>query len=356
MQYLQHVWYCSALSNEVTSTPLARLICEKPIVLYRGESGKVVALEDRCAHRQAPLSLGRVQGDDIECAYHGFVFNCAGACVHVPHQDVVPKAATIVAYPAVERWGYIWLWLGEPAKADPNSVPHLPWTEDKKLRAVYFRFDVAANFQLMADNLMDVSHTEFLHRTSIGSQTGRRGQNEETKVELDCRVEGDRVHFLRRVHHTLLGPVAMKWAGSTKPVNRTNTLMWEAPNTIHSVLEFQNEETHNTVHMEHIMTPRTATTTHYFMNWVRDFGTDNVSYPTDEDVRREQTAVVCGEDVPMVEAQQRNIDAFGMVQDVPSRQDQFVTTVHRTLSQIYANASKPVPAELMRVRSMRQAS
>jgi vanillate O-demethylase monooxygenase subunit len=354
MEYHQHVWYCSALSTEITNTPLARTICEKPIVFYRGESGKAVALEDRCAHRQAPLSLGRVLGDDIECSYHGFLFDCAGACVHVPHQDTVPKSAKIVAYPVVERWGYIWLWLGEPAQADPDLVPDLPWTEDKALRAVYFRFDVDANFQLMADNLMDVSHTDFLHRASIGSQTGRKGQNEDTRVELDCRVDGDRVHFVRRVHNTLLGPVATRWAGSSKPVTRTNTLMWEAPNTIHSVLEFENEEAHHTIHMEHIMTPCTATTTYYFMNWVRDFGTDNVGYPTDDDVRREQTAVVCDEDVPMVEAQQRNIDLFGMVEDVPARQDQFITAVHHTLRQIYAKANQPVPEELQRLAVLRR--
>ena len=115
MEYPQNVWYCSALSTEISNTPLARMICDKPIVFYRGESGKVVALEDRCAHRQAPLSLGRVQGDDIECGYHGFVFDCAGACVHVPHQDTVPNSARIAAYPAVERWGYVWLWLDDPA-------------------------------------------------------------------------------------------------------------------------------------------------------------------------------------------------------------------------------------------------
>jgi Vanillate O-demethylase oxygenase C-terminal domain len=153
----------------------------------------------------------------------------------------------------------------------------------------------------------------------------------------------------------MLGPVATKWAGSSKPVTRTNTLMWEAPNTIHSVLEFQNEETHHTIHMEHIMTPCTATTTYYFMNWVRDFGTDNISYPTDDDVRREQTAVVCDEDVPMVEAQQRNIDLFGMVEDVPARQDQFITAVHHTLRQIYLKANKPVPEELQRLAVLRRA-
>ena len=169
MKYLDNVWYCSALSTEVADKPLARTVCEKPVVIYRGESGKVAALEDRCAHRQAPLSLGRRLGDDIECAYHGFTFNSLGACVHIPHQTTVPRAAKVQSYAVAERWGYIWLWFGASEKADFGRVPHLPWIEDSKFRTVYFHFDVKANFQLMADNLMDVSHTEFLHRATIGS-------------------------------------------------------------------------------------------------------------------------------------------------------------------------------------------
>jgi vanillate monooxygenase len=353
MNYLDNVWYCSALSSEATTTPLARIICELPIVIYRTESGKVAALEDRCAHRQVPLSRGRVIRDDIECAYHGFTFNCRGACVHIPHQDVIPKAARVRSYPAVERWGYVWLWLGREDEADPACVPDLPWTEDAAFRTVYFRFEAKANFQLMADNLMDVSHTEFLHRTSIGSLTGRKGQKQ--KVELECRVEGDRVHFLRTVHNTALGPVAAKWTGSDKPVKRTNTLMWEAPNTVHSILQLENEEANAKVHLEHIMTPGAVNETHYFMNWTRNFGVSNVGYPTDEDVKREQTAVVGGEDIPMVEAQQKNIAVFGEVRDVASSQDSFITSVHRTLASLYKRADKPIPTEIDRM-AFRKAS
>ena len=353
--YLDNVWYCSALAEEVGNTPLARIICEIPIVLYRTGSGKVAALEDRCSHRQAPLSRGRVNGDEIECAYHGYTFDCNGTCVHVPHQDIVPQAAKIRSFPSVERWGYVWLWFGLAAKADPTLIPDLPWTEDTSFRTVYFRFDVGANFQLMADNLMDVSHTEFLHRSSIGSQTGRKGQADQAKIELDCKVEGDRVRFRRRVTNTSLGPIAARWAGSEKPVTRTNTLMWEAPNTVHSILEFENDEARSKIHMEHIMTPSTPDQTFYFMNWTRDFGLDNVGYPTDEDVRREQTAVVCGEDIPMVEAQQLNMKRFGDVQDIASSQDRFITFVHRALSELYTGLDKPIPRELGRV-AMRRAS
>jgi len=356
MKYLEHVWYCSALSSDIGAKPVARVICEKPVVLFRTESGRVAALEDRCVHRQAPLSMGRVQGEELECAYHGFTYDRSGVCVHIPHQDSIPAAARIEAYPAVERWGYVWLWLGQPDLADPAKIPDLPWNEEQTRRAVYFHWTVAANFQLMADNLLDVSHTDFLHRHSIGSQTGRRGQTDTPKVELDSRVEGERVFSMRRVHNTMLGPVAARWVKSEKPVVRTNHMMWELPNTVHSKLVFENEECRATIHMEHIMTPATPTTMHYFLNWTRDFGLDNANYPTDKDVWNEQTAVVTVDDIPMVEAQQRNLDRFGMIRDIGARQDRFVTTVHRLLRDIYGKYGKPVPIELGRTGIALQAS
>lgn len=356
MAFLDDVWYCAALATEIGDAPLGRTIAEKPIVFFRTAGGALAALEDRCCHRQAPLSLGRVLAETIECAYHGFTFDGTGRCTHIPHQPVVPPAARIGAYPVVERWGLVWLWIGRPEAADPARIPRMPWTADPGQRAVFFNFPVKANFQLMADNLMDVSHTDFLHRASIGSQTGRAGADDETRVELECAVEGDTVRFVRRVHNTLLGPVATKWAGSTKQVRRTNYLLWEPPNTIHSVLEFVNDETHHTIHLDHIMTPETRSTTHYFMPWVRDFGLDNVAYPTDDDVRNEQNMVVLGDDVPMVEAQQRNIERFGIIPDLPAKQDRFVVTVHKRLAELYARNGKPVPAELSRLKGALQAS
>ena len=348
MHYLEDVWYCAALATEVSAVPLARTVCDKPIVLFRTESGRTAALEDRCAHRQAPLSKGRVIGEEIQCIYHGFIFDCAGNCTHVPRQESAPAAARIAHYPAVERWGYVWLWLGAPEAADPATVPNLAWNASDRLRPVFFRWNVKANFQLMADNLLDVSHTDFLHSNSIGSRIAAKGAADEPRVELDCRIEGKRVHFTRRVRDTLLGPVSTKWAGSEKPVNRTNYLMWEAPNTIHSVLEFKNDETHHTIHLDHIMTPETPTTMHYFMNWTRNFGLDNQAYPTDDDVWREQNTVIGGDDIPMVEAQQANIVRFDGVKDVPARQDRFIAAVHRTLAQLYGDAGKPVPREIRR--------
>lgn len=348
MAFLKNVWYCAALSAEISSTPIRRVICDLPIALFRTASGKVAAVEDRCSHRQAPLSRGIVIGEEIQCNYHGFVFDCEGICTHIPHQLTVPRATDIMAFEVVERWGYVWMWWGERAKADPSQIPDLPWTADEKWRTVYFYFHVKANQQLMADNLLDVSHIDFLHRHNIGSSTGAKGQHDTPKIELESKIEGDKVYYTRTVTGTHLGAIARKWVGNESKVNRISRQAWEKPNTIHFNTSLVNNENQVTFRMEHLMTPETAMTTHYFMNWTRDFGLGNVEYPTDEDIRREQLAVVQGEDIPMVEAQQLNIAEFGSEFDVAARQDQFIGHVHRVLQEIYTNAGLPFPQEVQR--------
>ena len=349
MAYLRNYWYCAGLSAEVGTKPMRRVICERPIVLFRTESGRAAALEDRCSHRQAPLSMGRVVGEEIQCLYHGLVFDCSGACVHVPQQDVAPARAKIEAFRTAERWGYVWLWWGDPVLADESRIPQLGHTADGHRRTLYFYFYVKANFQLMADNLLDISHTDFLHSHSIGSKTSGKGQVNAPKVTMETRTEGERVHGVRTVSNTMLGPFAAKWGNFTKPVDRISTQMWEPPNTVHIQLELANDERHITINMAHIMTPQTATTTHYFMHWTRDFGTDNVNYPTDDDVRREQLAVVGNDDIPMVQAQQENLEAFGALRDVPVKQDKLVNSVHRRLRDIYRAAGTPLPAQVERI-------
>lgn len=349
MTYLRNYWYCAGLSEEVGAKPMRRVICERPVVLFRTESGRTAALEDRCSHRQAPLSMGRVVGEEIQCMYHGLVFDCSGACVHVPQQDTVPARAKIASYRTAERWGYVWLWWGEAALADESRIPQLGHTVDDKRRTLYFYFYLNANFQLMADNLLDISHTDFLHAHSIGSKTSGKGQVDAPKVTMQTRTEGERVYSVRTVSNTMLSPLAAKWGSFTRPVDRISTQMWEPPNTVHIQLELKNDEGHITINMAHIMTPETAKTTHYFMHWTRDFGMDNINYPTDADIRREQIGVVTQDDIPMVQAQQANLDAFGAVQDMPVIQDKLVNAVHRLLRDIYRDAGASLPAQVERM-------
>ncbi len=349
MAFLNDVWYCAALSSEITTKPLRRIVCDLPIVFFRTETGKVAAVEDRCSHRQAPLSQGgTVIGEEIQCNYHGFVFNCEGACTHVPHQQTIPRSANILSFALVERWGYVWIWWGDRAHADPSQIPELPWTQDPHWRTVYFYFYVKANQQLMADNLLDVSHVDFLHRHNIGSATGAKGQDDTPKIELETKIDGEKIYYTRTVTGTHLGGIARKWIGNSEKVNRISRQSWEKPNIIHFHTTLVNEQNQVSFRMEHIMTPETAATTYYFMNWTRDFGVSNIGYPTDDDIRREQLSVVAGEDIPMVEAQQSNIVTFGSQFDVAARQDQFIGQVHQMLQQVYGKAGLPFPPEVVR--------
>src|SRR5579859_7388912 len=120
--FLRNQWYVAAEADEVTRTPLGRLLLGEPVVMFRREDGKAVALEDRCCHRRAPLSKGKVIGDLIECGYHGFTFDASGACVRIPGQDRVPPSIGVKAYPLVEQHGYLWIWMGARAKADPALI------------------------------------------------------------------------------------------------------------------------------------------------------------------------------------------------------------------------------------------
>src|SRR5262245_23096571 len=103
--FLRDQWYVAAMSAEVTDAPLGRTICNEPIVLFRPSSGGIAALEDRCPHRKAPLSLGRMCDGHIECAYHGIQFDGGGVCRLIPSQHAIPRGLTARSYPVVDRRG-----------------------------------------------------------------------------------------------------------------------------------------------------------------------------------------------------------------------------------------------------------
>src|SRR5690606_18211680 len=129
----------------------------EPVVLFRREDGTPVALEDRCCHRHAPLSLGKVVGDNLQCGYHGLTFGPSGECVDVPTQDRIPPGAGVRAFPAVERWKWVWVWMGDPACADDSLIPNWYWMNDPEWRVVKGRyFNVKCNYLLIMDNLLDL--------------------------------------------------------------------------------------------------------------------------------------------------------------------------------------------------------
>ena len=168
LPFLRNTWYIAGWSSEFeASTPAGRTIIDKPIVLYRKRDGALVALEDRCAHRWAPLSRGRIEGDELRCMYHGLKFGAGGRCVEAPGQDRIAKTLCVRTFPVIEKYRLVWIWLGDPALADPSLIPNLGLL-DQSWRLNCGHLDYEANYSLISDNLLDLSHLAFLHEKTLG--------------------------------------------------------------------------------------------------------------------------------------------------------------------------------------------
>ncbi|GAA4132634.1 hypothetical protein GCM10023067_53010 [Aminobacter aganoensis] len=164
MAFIKNTWYAAAWSHEITRDMLARTIANEKIVFYRTESGEVAALEDRCPHRFVPLHLGKLKGDIVECAYHGLCFDASGACTLNPHGDgKIPRAARVKAYKVVEKHSIAWLWLGEAERADESLIADFSVLTDPSFQTVSSYLHVRANYQLISDNLLDLSHGQYIH-------------------------------------------------------------------------------------------------------------------------------------------------------------------------------------------------
>ena len=126
MSFVRDQWYVAAYSAEVGRALLARTILGEPLVLYRTSAGQPAALVDRCVHRHFPLSAGQLDGDTIVCGYHGFTYGPDGRCVAVPGQQRIPRTARVTAYPVAEQDSLVWVWIGDPERADAGFIPRAP--------------------------------------------------------------------------------------------------------------------------------------------------------------------------------------------------------------------------------------
>ena len=169
--FLKNCWYVAAYDRELEDGgPLGRKLLNEPVVMFRDSASKAIALEDRCCHRQLPLSLGAVTGDTLQCGYHGLEFDATGACVTVPGQSMVPPGAAIRSYPLVEKWGFLWIWMGDAAQADEALIPDWWWVDDPSWGHNPGAFlHIACNYELITDNLLDLSHLGYVHQKTLGN-------------------------------------------------------------------------------------------------------------------------------------------------------------------------------------------
>lgn len=162
-------WYPVAASRDVRQNkPHATAFAGDPIVLFRGKGAQVFALEDRCAHRQVPLSNGVVDGDNLRCGYHGWAFDHEGKCVSLPYdKGTVDGPRGVRAYPCRERYGLIFVFPGDAAKADATPFPEIPSAENPAYKTRYLNRRAKCHYSFMHENLMDMNH-QFLHRRLMG--------------------------------------------------------------------------------------------------------------------------------------------------------------------------------------------
>lgn len=306
--FIKNVWYVAGWSSELApGERLSRTFLNKPVVLWRSAEGKVSALEDRCVHRAMPLSEGFVDGEVIRCPYHGMEFGADGRCVKIPAQDQIPSAAKVVHFPLVEHQALLWIWMGDPDKADPALVPDYPWHDDPQWAWRSTRMLVKGNWQLLVDNLMDLSHLPYIHARTIG---GNPELHFGTPTRSEKTPEGVRV--TRRMPGSVPPPTYVDAKGFTGLVDRWQEIAFEPVLVrIHTGAcdagtgAYDGRRDHGlSMRGFHAITPETERTTHYFWSIatnVLDNGTPGKVY--------EQTAATFREDLTVIELQQIRNDA-----------------------------------------------
>jgi len=211
--YLSHCWYMVAWSRDVGSAPMPLMLLDEPIVVYRTTDGAVVAMEDRCPHKLAPLSLGQVEGADLRCAYHGLKFAPDGRCVEVPGQDTIPGVMRVKSYSVVEAHSAVWIWPGAAEYADPALIPPFGGIDDPEWRMMAGQMDYEANYTLINENLLDLSHVAFVHRNSFGAGEKRAADPKTNIAFAPRRTEKlpRGLRFTRVVENAPTNPLLRQW-------------------------------------------------------------------------------------------------------------------------------------------------
>jgi phenylpropionate dioxygenase-like ring-hydroxylating dioxygenase large terminal subunit len=191
--FIYNSWYVAAWSNEIElgGKPFSRIVLGEPIVMFRTTDGTLAALEGRCAHRRMSLVNGKVIGDNLVCCYHGLTYDTTGQCVRIPGQATKPPVSLHVrSYPAVERYGAVWLWMGDPKLADATKIFNCaPIDESSGENSAQYYWHIQANYLYLNDNLSDLLHQAYLHNPSFGGNADPLGETRPTLSQNGDRIQ-----------------------------------------------------------------------------------------------------------------------------------------------------------------------
>lgn len=349
--FLKNCWYLACWSHEVVhGAPLARRLLGEPVVLWRTQAGEVVAFIDRCVHRMAPLSRGQQEGDSLRCMYHGLRFDARGQCVEIPCQTEIPGNFKVRTYPLVERCGGVWIWMGEPEQCDRSTVPdfdrlHTPeWTG----APAYMHYD--AGFELVRDNLLDLSHVAFVHRTTLTGSTSAATERP-TLERLPWGLRLTNWHLGEPLPPYYRGVARFeglvdRWFIATAYAQSNVVLIDGGSAPTGTGAQQGTIVPEALVHCGvHVLTPETERTTHYFYDVRRRFAQN------DEEITRviaERFGAAFLEDKVMIESQASNLDPQVLMQVI--RSDDALLYMRR-LTRRLVSAEQGEPAQSTSVAS-----
>ena len=297
--YLRNEWYVAALSRELQDKPLARTLLGESMVLFRTASGQAVVMDNRCPHRGAPLSSGEVVGESIVCGYHGFSFGASGRCNHIPGGANIPAKACVRSFPVIDRWGWVFVWMGDPAKADEALLPDFRWTAEPGWAGGSDYLYVKSNYNLVRDNLLDLTHARYVHKKTLATSAV-------TDTPIRTTAEGRFVRVERNMLNIEPSPFFKKIPGFKSQVDHRQCIefypaTYISINTTVTAVAGSGDDRVAMFYVLNAMTPETDRSTHYFWALVRNFA------PEDQEVSRMQHELNKNtflEDVDILEQQQ----------------------------------------------------
>ncbi|AET92430.1 vanillate monooxygenase [Burkholderia sp. YI23] len=343
MSFLKNAWYVGAWASEVTRALTPRTILNEAVLFYRKTDGSAAAIGGICPHRFAPLSMGKLVGDEVQCGYHGLQFDCSGKCTGTPIDKKVPAAAKVKSWPLVEKYNLIWLWMGEPERADESLIPDFSYLLDSNRKILSGVTHVKANYELIVDNLADLTHTHFLHGNFLHTEAVKQTQHQ-------VMQEGTTVHSKFWFPDGRVPPLMGKYMDDPELiVDRWTEIRWDAPATIRlnagATPTGKPREEGIQAYGTHLLTPETEHSTHYFYAHARSFKIDDPA--TDVLVREWQQVAFNEQDKPMIEAQQKIIGERELMDMRPVllATDAGAVRIRRVIRKLIQEEQAPVPAQ-----------
>ncbi|MFM9972019.1 MAG: Rieske 2Fe-2S domain-containing protein [Burkholderiales bacterium] len=339
MTFIRNAWYMAGWAEDVTDKCASRQLLGEPVLMYRLANGKAVALSDRCPHRFAPLSKGNRDGDIIECLYHGLRFDSTGTCVKNPHGDgKIPPNAVVRSYPLIERDTILWIWMGDAARADASRIPEFKFLRDPGYKALRGMNTVAAYYELVTDNLLDLSHINFLHAAYQKNDDLMTAANQITQ-ERDTLVS-------KRFMPDIMGPMFYRQhlKDKSRHVDYWLHSRWDPPGSMSLDVgvtyagQPENEGLRGLG--THVITPESERSTHYFYALARNHDLDNTE--VDAKIREWQRVGFKEQDQPMLEDVQRNMGTTDLMalKPVILQPDNMAMRARRIISRLLQEDAK----------------